>query len=363
MNVEIQPLNEVAMTAARERQAQLVKPPGSLGRLEALAIWLAGATGEERPQVRARIVVAAADHGVAQEGVSAFPAEVTGQMLATFLSGGGAVSTLAREVGAELICVDAGVNASTTHLDVVHTGLKPSANLAVEPALSQDDVRHAIKVGMKLAAAAKTDGFTILAGGEMGIGNTTPATALACWLTGGDPAELAGPGTGLDAAGVQHKAQVVARALARHAADTRGAGEAGSGGAGVAGGAPGAGSGTALAALASLGGGEIALLTGLALGAGRYGLGYVCDGVIATAAAAVAAAIAPDLKPRLVAGHLSPEPAHARLLAHLDLNPILDLQMRLGEASGAAAALSILKLAAASHDGMHTFAEAGVSTQ
>ncbi|RKQ86253.1 nicotinate-nucleotide-dimethylbenzimidazole phosphoribosyltransferase [Solirubrobacter pauli] len=339
MNVEIQPLNEVAMTAARERQAQLVKPPGSLGRLEALAIWLAGATGEERPQVRARIVVAAADHGVAQEGVSAFPPEVTGQMLATFLSGGGAVSTLAREVGAELICVDAGVNASTTHLDVVHTGLKPSANLAVEPALSQDDVRHAIKVGMKLAAAARTDGFTILAGGEMGIGNTTPATALACWLTGGDPAELAGPGTGLDAEGVARKAEVVRRALARDESDT------------------------ALAALASLGGGEIALLTGLALGAGRYGLGYVCDGVIATAAAAVAAAIAPDLKPRLVAGHLSPEPAHARLLAHLDLNPILDLQMRLGEASGAAAALSILKLAAASHDGMHTFAEAGVSTQ
>lgn len=339
VNVEIQPLNEAAMTAARERQAQLVKPPGSLGRLEALAIWLAGATGEERPQVRARIVVAAADHGVAQEGVSAFPPEVTGQMLATFLSGGGAVSTLAREVGAELICVDAGVNANTTHLDVVHTGLKPSANLANEPALSREDARHAIKVGMKLAAAAKNDGFTILAGGEMGIGNTTPATALACWLTGGDPAELAGPGTGLDADGVARKAEVVRRALTRDDSDT------------------------ALAALASLGGGEIALLTGLALGAGRYGLGYVCDGVIATAAAAVAAAIAPDLKPRLVAGHLSPEPAHARLLQHLDLNPILDLQMRLGEASGAAAALSILRLAAASHDGMHTFAEAGVSTQ
>lgn len=338
MNVEIQPLNEAAMTAARERQAQLVKPPGSLGRLEELAIWLAGATGQERPQVRARIVVAAADHGVAAEGVSAFPAEVTGQMLATFLSGGGAVSTLARETGAELICVDAGVNADTSHLDVVHTGLKPSANLAAEPALSKEDVRHAIKVGTKIAATAVTDGITVLAGGEMGIGNTTPATALACWLTGGDPADLAGPGTGLDAEGVAHKAEVVKRALARDESDT------------------------ALAALGSLGGGEIALLTGLALGAGRYGLGYVCDGVIATAAAAIATAIAPDLKPRLIAGHLSPEPAHARLLQHLGLTPILDLQMRLGEASGAAAALSILKLAAAAHDGMHTFAEAGVST-
>lgn len=339
VTVEIQPPNEAAMSAARERQAQLVKPPGSLGRLEELAIWLAGVTGSEKPEVRARIVVAAADHGVAREGVSAYPPEVTAQMLATFLSGGGAVSTLARETGAELICVDAGVNASTTHLDVVHTGLKPSANLAVEPALSDDDVRHAIKVGMKLAATAKTDGITVLAGGEMGIGNTTPATALACWLTRKTPYELAGPGTGLDAAGVKHKADVVSRALDRD--DSK----------------------TALAALASLGGGEIALLTGLALGAGRYGLGYVCDGVIATAAAAVAAEIAPDLKPRLIAGHLSPEPAHAHLLAHLGLNPVLDLQMRLGEASGAAAALAILKLAAASHAGMHTFAEAGVSTQ
>ena len=196
MIVEIQPLNEAAMTAARERQAQLVKPPGSLGRLEALAIWLAGVTGEAKPAVRARIVVAAADHGVAAEGVSAYPPEVTAQMLATFLSGGGAVSTLAKETGADLICVDAGVNASTTHLDVVHTGLKPSANLATEPALSPDDVRHAIKVGMKLAATAKTDGLTILAGGEMGIGNTTPATALACWLTGSDPADAHRPGHG-----------------------------------------------------------------------------------------------------------------------------------------------------------------------
>ncbi len=338
MIVEIQPLHEAAMTAARDRQAQLVKPPGSLGRLEELAIWLAGVTGEAKPAVRARIVVAAADHGVAAEGVSAFPPEVTAQMLATFLSGGGAVSTLARETGSDLICVDAGVNASTTHLDVVHTGLKPSANLATEPALSPDDVRHAIKVGMKLAATAKTDGLTILAGGEMGIGNTTPATALACWLTGNDPAELTGPGTGLDPEGVRRKAEIIARALDRDQSETP------------------------LAALASLGGGEIALLTGLALGAGRYGLGYVCDGVIATAAAAIAAAVAPELKPRLVAGHLSPEPAHAQLLAHLDLNPILDLQMRLGEASGAAAALAILKLAAAAHGGMHTFAEAGVST-
>ncbi len=338
MKIEIKPLDAQAMDQARERQSQLVKPPGSLGRLEELAIWLAGVTGEPRPTVKARVVVAAADHGVAAEGVSAFPPEVTAQMLATFLSGGGAVSTLARQTGAELICVDAGVNASTTHLDVVHTGLKPSANLANEPALSREDVMHAIKIGTKLAATAKTDGITILIGGEMGIGNTTPATALACWLTKSDPNEVAGPGTGLDPQGVARKADVVRRALNRHTTEDP------------------------IDALANFGGGEIAVLVGLALGAGEYGLGYVCDGLIATSAAAIANAIAPGLDARLVAGHRSPEPAHPRLLGLLGLRPILDLDMRLGEASGAVAALSILQLAAAAHDGMLTFAEAGVST-
>jgi nicotinate-nucleotide--dimethylbenzimidazole phosphoribosyltransferase len=275
---------------------------------------------------------------VAAEGVSAFPAEVTGQMLATFLAGGGAVSVLAREVGAELVCVDAGVNADTSALAVVRTGLRPSANLAREPALQPRDAQTAIDAGRDLARQAAADGITVLVGGEMGIGNTTPATALACRLTGRTPRELTGPGTGLDPDGVRRKAATIERALARSSAT-----------------AP-----TDL--LADLGGGEIAVLTGLALGAGEHGLGYVCDGVIATAAAAVAAAIAPALEPRLLAGHRSPEPAHAALLAHLGLEPVLDLGMRLGEASGAVTALAVLKLAAAAHDGMQTFAQAGVST-
>jgi len=332
------PLDTAAMDAARARQAQLVKPPGSLGRLEELAVWLAGVTGEPRPRIKARVIVAAADHGVAAEHVSAFPPEVTGQMLATFLSGGGAVSVLAVETQAELVCVDAGVNADTSNLDVVRTDLKPSANLAVEPALGRDEVLTAIGVGRSLAQRAANDGVTILIGGEMGIGNTTPATALACHLTGRSPYELTGPGTGLDATGIAHKAAVIAKALQRHTPKDP------------------------LDALASVGGGEIAVLTGLALGAGEHGLGYVTDGVIATAAAAVAAEIAPEAKARFQAGHRSPEPAHAALLQHLQLEPILDLQMRLGEASGAVAALAILKLAAAAHDRMQTFAEAGVST-
>jgi nicotinate-nucleotide--dimethylbenzimidazole phosphoribosyltransferase len=331
-------LDEEAMAAARERQAQLVKPPGSLGRLEELAIWLAGVTGAPRPRVSARVVVAAADHGVAAEGVSAFPPEVTGQMLATFLAGGGAVSVLAREVRAELVCVDAGVNADTSHLDVVHTGLAPSANLATTAALTPEARDTALAAGRELARRAAADGITVLVGGEMGIGNTTPATALACRLTQRAPQELTGPGTGLDRAGVRHKAETIERALARSSAT-----------------AP-------LDVLADLGGGEIAVLTGLALGAGEHGLGYVCDGVIATAAAAVAVAHRPELKDRLLAGHRSPEPAHAALLAHLGLEPVLDLGMRLGEASGAVTALAVLKLAAAAHDGMQTFAEAGVSS-
>ena len=323
--------------AARERQGQLVKPPGSLGRLEELAIWLAGVTGDPRPRVRARVVVAAADHGVAAEGVSAFPPEVTGQMLATFLTGGGAVSTLAKQVGAELICVDAGVNARheparrRPHRAQAEREPRPRAGALPRGGQARD------QGGDELAAAASSDGITLLVGGEMGIGNTTPATALACWLTGSDPNELTGPGTGLDAKGVAHKADVVRTALARHRTEDP------------------------IDALAHFGGGEIAVLVGLALGAGEYGLGYVCDGVIATSAAALAAALAPGLEQRFVAGHRSPEPAHPRLLGLLGLRPILDLDMRLGEASGAVTALAVLQAAAAAHDGMMTFAEAGVS--
>src|SRR3954465_208084 len=164
----IRPLDAAAMAAARARQAQLVKPPGSLGRLEELAVWLAGGTGQGRPRSRARVVVAAADHGVAAEHVSAFPPEVTGQMLATFLSGGGAVSVLAQETQAELVCVDAGVDADPAQLDVVRTGLRPSANLANEPALTREQALSAIATGRELAEQAAGDGITILIGGGGG---------------------------------------------------------------------------------------------------------------------------------------------------------------------------------------------------
>jgi len=283
-------------------------------------------------------VVAAADHGVAARGVSAYPPSVTRAMLATFVAGGAAVTALAAAAGADLVVVDAGVAGDATD-GVTRVGLGPSRDLSAEPALTAEETARAVDAGRALAARAAADGITVLVGGEMGIGNTTPATCLAAWLTGRPAAGLAGPGTGLDTAGLERKRAVCEQALALHGAAADGP----------------------FGALRRLGGGEIALLTGLALGAGEQGLAYVCDGVIATAAAAVAAAHAPGLGERLLAGHRSPEPAHAALLEHLGLEPVLDLGMRLGEGSGATAALAILRLACAAHDGMATFAQAGVA--
>jgi nicotinate-nucleotide--dimethylbenzimidazole phosphoribosyltransferase len=337
--VPARPLDGAATTAARARQAQLLKPPGALGRLEALAVWLAGCTGMPTPAVRPRIVVAAADHGVAAEGVSAYPSDVTAQMVGAFQSGRAAVTVLAAETGADVRIVDAGVRAPAPREGVIALGLEPSADLAAGPALSVGAVATAVDAGRELAAEAARDGITVLVGGDMGIGNTTPATCLAAWLTGRPGRELAGRGTGLDGAGLERKRAVVERALALHGPEIRGP----------------------LGALRRLGGGEIAVLCGLALGAGEQGLAYVCDGLIATAAAAMAVAVEPGLAPRLLAGHRSPEPGHAALLEHLGLEPVLDLGMRLGEGSGAVTALAVLRLACAAHAGMATFAEAGVS--
>jgi nicotinate-nucleotide--dimethylbenzimidazole phosphoribosyltransferase len=333
-------IDHAAARAARERQDALLKPRGSLGRLEDLAVWMAGVTGEPIPQLRPLVVIAAADHGVAAEGVSAYPQEVTGQMLTSFLRGGSAISVLAREASAEVLVVDAGVAARADADDaVIATGLRPSRNLAIEPALTGDEVGLALATGRRLAGEARARGANVLVGGDMGIANTTPAACLAAWLTGHAAPDVCGRGTGVDEDGLERKRAVVERALALHGQDIDGP----------------------LEALRRIGGGELAVLTGLALGAGEQGLGYVCDGVIATAAAAIAVACDPELRPRLIAGHRSPEPAHQLLLDHLGLEPVLDLGMRLGEASGAAAALAILRLACALHAGMATFDEAKVS--
>jgi nicotinate-nucleotide--dimethylbenzimidazole phosphoribosyltransferase len=336
---EIRALDETARALARARQAQLLKPAGSLGRLEELAIWFAGVTGEERPTVRARTVVAVADHGVASEGVSAYPQSVTAQMLAAFATGHAAICVLAREAGADLVVVDAGVIAPPSGAADVTVGLPaPSGNLAREAALSREDVELALDAGRELAAEAAADGINVLVGGEMGIGNTTPAACIAASLCRLGARDVVGRGSGLDDAGLAAKLAVVESALALH-------GDVGD---------------DPLELLARLGGGEIAVLCGLALGAGEHGLALLCDGVIASSAIAVACGLRPDLRQRLLAGHRSPEPAHEHLLRLLGLMPVLDLGLRLGEGTGAAAALLLLRAACELHGRMATFEEAGV---
>jgi nicotinate-nucleotide--dimethylbenzimidazole phosphoribosyltransferase len=336
----IRPIDTAARDAALARQAQLLKPPGSLGRLEEVAGWVAGVTGRERPVPRTRIVIAAADHGVAAEGVSAFPQEVTGQMLGAFGAGFAAITVLARQAGAELVLIDAGVIAPPPGVAHEDLGLPaPSGNLAIEPALRPDEVRSALRAGRDLAARAAADGIDLLIAGEMGIANTTPAACLTAALTGLGADAVVGRGTGVDAAGLRRKRAVVARALALHGPHLT----------------------DEVEVLRRLGGGELAVLCGLALGAGEHGLGLICDGVIATAAVAVAVAMAPELRHRLLAGHRSVEPAHEHLLTWLGLRPLVELDLRLGEGSGAATALLLVNAACALHDQMATFAEAGVA--
>jgi nicotinate-nucleotide--dimethylbenzimidazole phosphoribosyltransferase len=327
--------------AALARQAQLLKPPGSLGRLEEVAVWVAGVTGRGRPVPRSRVVVAAADHGVVAEDVSAFPQEVTRQMLGAFGAGFAAITVLAGHAGADVVLVDAGVIAPPDDVAGIDVGLPaPSRNLAVEPALAVDEVRSALRAGREIAARAAADGIDLLIAGEMGIGNTTPAACLTAALCGLDAAAVVGRGTGIDDEGLQRKRAVIERALALHGP--------------FVGDDP-------VELLRRVGGGELAVICGLALGAGEHGLGLICDGVIATAAIAVAVELAPALRDRLLAGHRSVEPAHEHLLSRLDLRPLVELDLRLGEGSGAATALLLVQAACALHDGMATFADAGVS--
>lgn len=337
----IRPVDEAARAGAQARQAQLLKPPGSLGRLEEVATWVAGVTGRARPGVpRTRVVIAAADHGVVAEGVSAFPQEVTGQMLGAFGAGWAAITVLAEHAGADVVLVDAGVIAPPPDIASVDVGLPaPSRNLAAEPALEVDEVRSAVRAGRELAARAAGEGVDLLIAGEMGIGNTTPAACLTALLCGLEAEAVVGRGTGVDDDGLRRKREVIARALDLHRPHVS----------------------DPLEALRRAGGGELAVLCGLALGAGEHGLGLICDGVIATAAIAIAAELAPELKPRLLAGHRSVEPAHEHLLSRLGLRPLVELDLRLGEGSGAATALLLVNAACRLHDGMATFAEAGVA--
>lgn len=316
-----------AAEAAQRALDAKTKPRGSLGRLEELAVRVAGIRRTSDPgRLEAAVVVAAADHGVADEGVSAYPQEVTRQMLATFASGGSAVCVLAREAGAELRVVDAGVG-------------RPTANIATGPAMSRDDAVRRIEEGIALARELDRDGVGVVALGEMGIANTTAAAAVAAALLSRAPADVCGRGTGLDDDGLARKVDVVTRALATNRADAA----------------------DPIGVLAALGGFELAVLCGLALGAAAERMVVLVDGFITAAAALVAARLSPPAVDAMVAAHLSPEPGHGIVLEALGLTPLLDLGLRLGEGSGAALALPILDAALALLSDMATFETAGVT--
>lgn len=330
-----------ARAAALARQQQLTKPPGSLGILEALAVHLAGLQGRERPAVdRVQITVFAADHGVAAEKVSAFPQAVTAQMIDNFAAGGGAISVAARMLGARLEVVDLGTVAGSRAAAVHRAHIAPgTANLAEDAAMTAPQLEAALACGRAAVLRARSADTELFIGGEMGIANTTAATALGCALLRLPPQLLAGPGTGLDGAGVARKIGVVERALALHAAHCA---------------AP-------LEALRRLGGFEIAALCGSYLACAQEGLAALVDGFIATAAALAACRIAPGTRDWLLFAHRSAEPGHAALLEVLDARGLLDLDLRLGEGSGAAVAVPLLRMACALHAGMATFAQAGVA--
>ncbi len=348
------PLNTTTATAARLRQDSLTKPPGSLGRLEWVAVELAALQGREAPRIaQPWISIFAADHGVVAEGVSAFPQAVTQQMLANFVNGGAAISVLARANGAHLEVVDAGTLSPAPMPGVLWAKAGDgSANFIREPAMSETQLAHCLDLGRDAVARALGAGCDLFIGGEMGIGNTTAAAALACALLGLPGRELAGPGTGLDGAGVNHKAEVIDKALALHGFEQ------------IPPGSPlpkGGAENIAHAALRRLGGFEIAALAGAYIACAQRGLPVLVDGFITTAAALAACRMNPGTRDWLLFAHTSAEPGHARLLAELEAEPLLHLDMRLGEASGAATALPLLRLACELHGGMATFAEAGVS--
>ena len=337
-----QPLDNPAMDQARARQQQLTKPAGSLGQLEGLAIQLAGLQGCERPTLdRTAISIFAGDHGVVEEGISAYPQAVTGQMLRNFVGGGAAISVLARQLQASLEVVDLGT--IDPHLElpgVRHLRLGAgTANFARQPAMTEGQVQAALQAGRDSALRAAEQGAQLFIGGEMGIGNTTAAAALASVLLCCPPAELSGPGTGLDHAGVRHKAEVIERALSLHGLSAN----------------------DPLQALGCVGGFEIAALAGAYIGCAQAGIAVLVDGFICSVAALLAVRLNPQCRAWLLFAHQGAEPGHKALLDALQADPLLALGLRLGEGSGAALAVPLLRLACALHGQMATFAEAAVA--
>ncbi|SCW92936.1 nicotinate-nucleotide-dimethylbenzimidazole phosphoribosyltransferase [Sphingobium faniae] len=313
----------LAAEAAAARQAQLTKPPGSLGRLEEIALFMAGWQGRARPHIgTVRAAIFAGNHGVAVQGVSAFPPAVTEQMVANFHAGGAAINALARACGAELRVVPLDLD-------------RPTGDISIEPAMSEAECLEALNAGAAIVSAD----IHLLFVGEMGIANSTPAAALCAQAFGGEASDWVGHGTGVDDAGMARKILAVARALALHGSACDGPFET----------------------LRRLGGRESAAMAGAILAARMQRIPILLDGFICCAAIAPLAAAVPAITDHCLAAHCSAEVGHVRLLKYLDLRPLLHLDMRLGEGSGAAVAVQIVRSALAAHDEMATFAEAAVA--
>jgi nicotinate-nucleotide--dimethylbenzimidazole phosphoribosyltransferase len=336
-------LDAGAAAAARERQKSLTKPPGSLGRLEDLSVWVAACQGVCPPRQfdRVRVVVFAGDHGVAAAGVSAYPPEVTGQMVANIDAGGAAVNVLAQVAGASVRVVDIAVDCDEPLTPVIgaHKVRRSSADLGVEDPLTADEAHAAVEAGKLIADEEVDAGADLLIAGDMGIGNTTAAAALVAAVTGTEPVAVVGRGTGIDDAAWMRKTTAVRNAMyraGRHAGDP-------------------------MALLQTCGGADLAAIAGFCAQAAARRTPLLLDGVVVTAAALVADRLAPGARQWWQAGHRSTEPAHGLALARLDLEPIIDLKMRLGEGTGALVAVSIVRAAVATLVSMATFDEASVA--
>lgn len=338
----IQPLDENAIQMAQERQNNLTKPQGSLGRLEALSIQIAGITGDPLPKIQDKVItVMAGDHGVVAEGVSAFPQEVTPQMVENFLHGGAAINVLGRHIGARIVVADLGVAAEIApHPLLVNKKIAAgTANISRGPAMTRQQATEAILAGAEIVENEIQSGLDILATGDMGIGNTTPSAAIAVALLGCPVEEIVGRGTGVDDEGLRRKVAAVARALEVNCPDPT----------------------DGLDVLSKVGGFEIGGLAGAILAAAANRRPVVVDGFISTAAAMIAVCMAPQVRSYLIAGHCSRELGHRKMMDWLQLKPLLELDMRLGEGTGAALAISLVEAACKVLCEMSTFAEAGVS--
>jgi nicotinate-nucleotide--dimethylbenzimidazole phosphoribosyltransferase len=338
----IQPLDIEAMEVARARQNDLTKPRGSLGRLEEISIQLAGITAEPVPEIEHKVVIVmAGDHGVVADGVSAYPSEVTPQMVLNFLMGGAAINVLSRHTGARVVIVDMGVAVEMeSHPDlIVKKVALGTENISQGPAMTHEQAMQAVESGADVVKDEINKGLDILAIGDMGIGNTTPSAAIAASLLGSSIEEIVGRGTGVDDAGLQRKINAVKRALETNQPDAK----------------------DGLDVLAKVGGFEIAGLVGAILTAASHRKPVVIDGFISTAAAMIAVNLAPQARDYLFSAHRSQELGHQLMLEWLGFEPLLDLQMRLGEGTGAVLATSIIEAASKILSEMVTFSEAGVS--